>query len=324
MFTTYLGELREYVGKGFVLAVWLPVLTFASALFVVYQVGRGSLNAAWSSWLILPLDGQVVQIIEFLAVVTLVAYVVHQLEVPITRFFEGYWESWPFLSNLGHWKAERYKRYLAALDKQIEHLEEVPAGQKPSKEQMVKLNLLYDRRGFYFPPKGNEAHVMPTRLGNIYKVAELYPYHHYGIDSVVIWPRLLSVLPGDFVKRLQDTKIAVDFLLLFGLLSVLFSLVTVPYLLAFHADWSIVVLCALGLPLGIIAYYSALAPAMNYAELIKAAFDLYRRALLEALGLQMLSTLTEERQLWKNLCAFFAHGLTPDEDFHFDMPKPKA
>ena len=62
----------------------------------------------------------------------------------------------------------------------------------------------------------------------------------------------------------------------------------------------------------------SVAPAMNYAELIKAAFDLYRRALLEALGLQMLSTLTEERQLWKNLCAFFAHGLTPDEDFHFE------
>jgi hypothetical protein len=88
----------------------------------------------------------------------------------------------------------------------------------------------------------------------------------------------------------------------------------VPYLLALHADWSIVVLCTLGLPLGIIAYYAALAPAMNYAELIKAAFDLYRRALLESLSLQMPSTLTEERQLWKKLCAFFAHGLTPDED----------
>ena len=64
------------------------------------------------------------------------------------------------------------------------------------------------------------------------------------------------------------------------------SLVTVPYLLALHADWLIVVLCALGLPVGIIAYYAALAPAMNYAELIKAAFDLYRRAFLETLGLQ--------------------------------------
>ena len=101
------------------------------------------------------------------------------------------------------------------------------------------------------------------------------------------------------------------------------SLVTVPYLLALHADWLIVVLCALGLPVGIIAYYAALAPAMNYAELIKAAFDLYRRAFLEALGLQMPSTLTEERQLWKRLCAFFAHEPTPDEDFHFDPPKPK-
>jgi len=324
MFTTYLGELREYIGKGFVLAVWLPVLAFASVLFVVYQAGRGSLNAAWSSWLILPLGGQLVQVIEFLAVVTLVAYVIHQLEVPITRFFEGYWQSWPFLSNLGHWKAERYKRYLAALDKQIEKSEDVPAGQKPSNEQKVKLNLLYDRRGLPFPPKSEEAHVMPTRLGNIYKVAELYPYHHYEIDTVVIWPRLLSVLPGDFVKRLQDSKMAVDFLLLFGLLSVLFSLVTVPYLLALHADWSIVVLCTLGLPLGIIAYYSALAPAMNYAELIKAAFDLYRRALLESLGLQMPSTLTEERQLWKKLCAFFAHGRIPNEDFHFAPPKPEG
>jgi hypothetical protein len=47
----------------------------------------------------------------------------------------------------------------------------------------------------------------------------------------------------------------------------------------------LVLTSALALPLGILAYRAALAPALTYGEMIKVAFDLCRRALLEALGL---------------------------------------
>src|SRR5260370_7047529 len=43
---------------------------------------------------------------------------------------------------------------------------------------------------FYPMPEYGVEKVMPTRLGNILKNAELYPHERYNIDSVLVWPRL--------------------------------------------------------------------------------------------------------------------------------------
>ena len=37
--------------------------------------------------------------------------------------------------------------------------------------------------------------VMPTRLGNVLRAAEMYPTERYRIDTWVIWPRLYLLLP---------------------------------------------------------------------------------------------------------------------------------
>ena len=70
MFSTYLGELKGYVGKAFVLAVWLPVFVFASLGMVIYLEGSGSLGSAWQRWNALTVGGQGVLAMEFLIAVT--------------------------------------------------------------------------------------------------------------------------------------------------------------------------------------------------------------------------------------------------------------
>jgi len=49
MFSSFLGDAKSYLSKGFVLSTWLPVLIFASATVTVYLAGNTSLEQAWQS-----------------------------------------------------------------------------------------------------------------------------------------------------------------------------------------------------------------------------------------------------------------------------------
>lgn len=321
MFTSTLGELKDWFGRAFVLAVWLPVFIFASAGAAVWLAGAGRLASfadAWGQW---RADEKLILSAEFLLAVTLAAYAVDFAQVSVTRLFEGYWSGLPLLRSFGERRRRRYERLLAPLDERLGQLsEQIPAEKDEARVSQLKaeMNRLEERRLLGFPPPGYESHLMPTRLGNIYKSAELYPHARYEIDSVVVWPRLREVLPDKFVERLQEVKTAVDFLLLFSLLSFVFALLSVPYLLARGAQPSLVLACAGGFPLAWVAYRSALSPAQAYAELLKVAFDLYRKALLKALGLRVPDTLTREKALWREVSDFIFRGIEPAEDWEFD------
>jgi hypothetical protein len=326
MFTSILGELKGWFGRAFVLAVWLPVFVFASAGAAVWLAGAGRLASfadAWAQW---RADEKLILSAEFLLAVTLAAYAVDFAQVSVTRLFEGYWSGLPLLRSFGERRRRRYERVLATLDERLEELsEQIPAEEVEARLSQLKaeMNRLEERRLLGFPPPGYESHLMPTRLGNIYKSAELYPHARYEIDSVIVWPRLREVLPDKFVERLQEVKTAVDFLLLFSLLSFVFALLSVPYLLARGAQVSLVLACAGGFPLAWVAYRSALSPALAYAELLKVAFDLYRKALLKALGLRVPDTLTREKALWREVSDFIFRGIEPAEDWEFDAHADK-
>ena len=323
MFTTTLSSLKDWFGRAFVLAVWLPVFVFASAAVAVYLAGAGRLASSASAWAQWRADEKLIISAEFLLAVTLAAYALDFSQVTITRLLEGYWPGLPLLRSLTRWRTQRYEREVARLDQRLELLsEQIPEEEDGRRVGLLKaeMNRLTERRLLDFPPPGFESHLMPTRLGNLYKAAELYPYARYNIDSVVVWPRLLEVLPDKFVGRLQEVKTAVDFLLLFSLLSALFALLSVPYLLAQGAPPTLVLSCAAGLPLAWLSYRAALSPAHAYAEMLKVAFDLHRKALLKSLGLAAPADLAQERALWGEISDFIFRGIPPTSDWQPDAP----
>src|SRR5215510_4647528 len=63
--------------------------------------------------------------------------------------------------------------------------------------------------------------VLPTRLGNAIRSFEYYSDREYGIDSVEIWPRLVSVIPTDYAVSIDDTKTTFDFMMNCSFLSAL-------------------------------------------------------------------------------------------------------
>ena len=327
MFTSLLGELKNWFGRAFLVAVWLPVFVFASAATAVYLAGAGALTSSAVMWAQWGLDEKIILSASFIIVVTLVAFVLDFAQVSITRLFEGYWDELPLLRTFGRWRRQRYEREISRLNQRLDELSEripeLEAAAHSVEPLKAELNRLTERRLLSFPPPGYEAHLMPTRLGNLYKAAELYPYARYGMDSVIIWPRLREVLPDKIVERLQEVKTAVDFLLLFSALSIVFSLLAVPYLWARGAQAWLVLTCASGLPLGWLSYRAALSPAQAYAELLKIVFDLHRKALLKALGLRAPVTLSQEQALWRDISDFIFRGIPPASDWQFDAPAAK-
>ncbi len=74
----------------------------------------------------------------------------------------------------------------------------------------------------YYPPE--RVDIMPTRLGNVLKAAEMSVWQRYRLDAVLAWPRLQSAIPPEFAEPLRDAKTSLDlvttlsaFILLFGL-----------------------------------------------------------------------------------------------------------
>jgi hypothetical protein len=308
MFTTILGDLKGYFGKAFIMSVWLPVAVFISGLAAVIAPGTAFMQAIQTAGTEADLKETSLLAIALFLAVTLIAYIIQQLQVPITQFFEGYWDKWPILNRWGNARKKRYLGQLTVLNNRINYLDEqIPLEEmegRPSDDLKVELNRLAEKRLLGFPLPGDEAHVMPTRLGNIFKTAELYPYRRYGIDAVIFWPRLHSFISTELLERLQESRIAVNFLLLSAILMELFSLVCLPYLILTGAAWPWWLASAAGFPLGWLAYRLSLTPALAYGELIKTAFDLHRRHLLESLGLVLPTQPAQEKKLWRDLGNF--------------------
>jgi hypothetical protein len=142
--------------------------------------------------------------------------------------------------------------------------------------------------------------ILPTRLGNVIRSFEYYSDREYGIDSIEIWPRLVSVIPKDYAVSIDDTKTTFDFMmncsLLTGLLSVLILMIGLIYPATLES-------------LSIVFYRLSINRAGAWGLLIKSAFDLYRWELLKKLGHEKTPKKREdERVLWEEISRQMIYG----------------
>ncbi len=177
---------------------------------------------------------------------------------------------------------------------------------KKQKKQLGDKKGTLDGSIYLFYPKPSDARkVMPTRLGNILKNSELYPYYHYHIDAVLIWPRLYNLLPERFLQTIAQAKSSLDFDLVISALSGIFGLLSGGYLLIVKAPGWLFLLCFWGgLLVAHLAYESALSSALLYAQQIKAAFDLYRNELVKQMRVPLPKTHLQELEQWETVCRF--------------------
>lgn len=173
-----------------------------------------------------------------------------------------------------------------------------------------------------FPIHGD---LLPTRLGNILRASERYPFDRYQIEAITIFPRLVHLLPAEFANQLEESNNKFIFLLNSSLLAIVtgvgavaVSFLRVPCylfnenlmrdgLFSFYGqaicpfssspvnffqfgfrnlnEWKYFALGLIFLLFGYVLYRVATVMARAYANLLRASYDLYRYELLKNLWL---------------------------------------
>lgn len=279
MFSTVFKEVSSVLDRRFVINAFFPSLLFWSLLGVVFFAGQGMLDTMVQAWNEQDIGMKLIQSVGFVAWVTFFAGLLTSQQTAILRFFEGYWNI-PLIGNWLKRLGQRwYQKRLGALDPNDD-----------ADYENIYLN---------YPSPSRISEVMPTRLGNILKSAELYPNVRYKLDAVLVWPRLYNLFPESFVKTLVEAKSAMDFMLMISILGGAFGLVAGIYLLVACAPWWLFLLCAWGgSAVAGMAYQGILGSARLYAEQIRTAFDLYRHELLKQMRLKLPDSLSDEKVVW--------------------------
>lgn len=328
MFSTYLEKSGGVLGKGFVVAALFPSLAFwLASLALLEEATNWYLFVAW--WPSLASDVKVFLSLTMLVAFTLFALGLQSLQTPILRLYEGYWEGMAALPVLGRFVVMWSRRSLEsqrrrwtdlqmrcdALGEEIARLEgnDNPTEGTRRQVQTLRQSLTRVEQDWLLNYPSETEDLLPTRLGNILKAAELYPWEHYRMDAAILWSRLWMVLSKEVTEALREARLTVDLLLTTSLLGLVFFLVWVPILIALRAVWPLVVLAMPGLVVAWVSYQATLPAARFYGELIKAAFDIYRWKLLETMHLEPPNDPQEEAILWSKINGFLYRGYALEE-----------
>jgi hypothetical protein len=226
------------------------------------------------------------------------AIVLQPLQLGLVRWLEGYWPQ-----RLAARGRARYERRVDALEAAT-----APRRRPLTAEDLAQMSKAAAELRL-LPPR---AHVMPTRLGNALRAAEVRAGEPYGLDAVVAWPRLYPLLPDPVRAVVDGQRDALDvnarFCAVFGAAAAISAA-----LLVTHGWWLLV--AAGWLVLTWLAYRAAVAAATAYGESIRTAVDLHRFTLLQAFHLPLPATPDEERALNARLSRFLLQGVPLDAPF---------
>jgi hypothetical protein len=128
---------------------------------------------------------------------------------------------------------------------------------------------------------------MPTRTGNILRAAETRPADKYGLEAVIVWPRLWLVMPDVTRQELGTARASLDASVAAVVWGVLFCGFT-PL-----AWWA--------LPVGVAVAVAAVVwwvpgRAEVFADLVEAAYDLHRSTLYQQLRWPLPANPHQEHQ----------------------------
>lgn len=236
------------------------------------------------------------------------ALVLQPFQTPLVRLLEGYWGT----RGPGGWLAEKgVERQLKQLGK-LDRLAKSPLSGPEDPRATAAVAAAAERERL-FP--ADETALLPTRLGNVMRSGETRAGAAYGLEAVVVWPRLYPVL-GEAVRAVvDDRRDQLDLSARFCAVFVTGAIVSFGLLVP-HGVWLAVP--AGCLVLAWLAYRGTVTAALAYGEALRMAFDLHRFDLLNALHLPLPQTRSEEKEQNAGLSAFLLQDW--DIDLEYEHP----
>ena len=269
MLGTFLDKLNVFFDRRFMLAYWSPIFILLALALGLAALLVGP-TAALGWWVGRSGVEQLVLGVSILLIITVLAYLLQMLTTPIVRLYEGYWPK----GALTNWAARVQKA----------------RGEKLNDDEAYRT----------FP--SDSSLVKPTRLGNVLASAENYPYQLYRLEAVLWWPRLVTLLPDTFRSQLDTALTPMLAMLNLSMLLMLLAFGGGVAVLLTDLLWWLFCLVFLGgLLLAWGCYLAATIQAVEYGELVRVAFDLYRYDVLKQMHIPLPDNLFQERLLWELL-----------------------
>lgn len=276
MFGTVFKELYGLLNKRFVLNALFPAALLGMASLVAWETTGEGLGAGVARFA--ALDGTIKAVVALLGVagVFVAVILLSSQSSNILRWLEGSSGPlhWPFLADLGKkwWQAQQ------------------PAADTPTPS-------------FGVPRQG--VAVGPTALGTLGYANGEYVRRAYGADIAVVWPRLAPLVSTTISTSIGDTETAMEQLAAFSATIAGFAVLSGPIAAYHRSGFAVCVLVPLAsFAVSYLLYRAMLPAAQRWSELVRAAFDVSRFLLLDALQLARPRTSAEERALWARLNAF--------------------
>lgn len=281
------GNAGSLLDRRFVLNALLPALAtvvLAAAVAVQVSVGTGQALQRWDA---LNSGRQALVVGAAIAAAAILAGLLAANTSTMVRWHEGYWPT-PVGQRLAALGRDHYRRTGAAGDD--------------------------------FPPQTRPEEIMPTRVGNVLKAAEMYPRLRYGLDPVIVWPRLYPLLPAPFVTTIGAAKADLELHVVVSTLATALGVAGGITLAAGHAPAGLFLGWYWGAALlATIVRHAATEPARQYALQVRVAFDLYRADLLRCLDLP--TDPATERATWKRLTRLWHLGVPLSADATTETPQ---
>lgn len=321
--TNLLSTISGHLTRSLVIGVLLPVI-LVTTLFVL--LGMPYIPASWNVFERLEVFAPEWRLIAFTFAAIVLTGILHALNVPLIRVYEGYpWRHswvgalltslqlrrWRYLDR--RWRGLRTLTYSlqAGRDPDARKVEEADPDARKVEEAWGASGRALQCQ---YPDRAEL--VLPTRLGNVIRSFERYPKRQYELLAVTVWPRLVGSIDKDYATGIDSEKALFDFMLNTSFLSAISAAsILVAGLLEpaqlwvgqIFVRWLFALLIFFSVAL--LAYQGAVNRAAAWGEVVKAAFDLYRRDLLKKLGYtQDPETLAEERELWYRISRQLLYG----------------
>lgn len=284
-------------GARFLLVDYIP--TYAAGLAVLVLVwagapGRLDFDRAWHTAGHLGMG----ELLLLALAMTLLASLGHPLQLALVRVLEGGWPSRRAADLSRRRQAGRRARLAAG--------EELPAGEL-TEARIQAAGQAGTRLRRLFPPA---AVLRPTALGNVLAATEISAGEPYGLDAVVAWPRLYPLFPADTRRIVDDRRDIMDAAARLAVTMAATALVTAGLLVA--SGWWLL-LALVPLAVARVSYVGAVHAAVAYGESVRAAVDLHRFALLDALRLPPPADLAAERLVNTRLSELWRQGVPMPE-----------
>ncbi|WDD93564.1 hypothetical protein Bsp3421_003652 [Burkholderia sp. FERM BP-3421] len=284
------------LGARFFLVAFLPMLVVALVGASLIAAGAPAATPSWRGFVAALDAAALADWAGLLFAVLVLAFVSMPLQDALVRVFEGYWGKLA-TTRPGRWCVARQRQARAQLLADMQH-----DGQ-PGTADAFALDSAARRFAAHYP--ADASRVLPTRLGNALRAAEDLATYRYGLDSIVIWPRLYPYL-GDALSGLVDSaRNQLDMSVRLVVTFLLCALVSLA-LLFDKGWWWLMPIAFAGVAR--LAYRAAVEAAVAFGAMMNAAIDLRRFDLLDALHLPLPADLADERRRNAALSEFLRQG----------------